>query len=72
MYYDLWNIDSANIVESFDSEAEALAAVREMVEAYGEESIADWSLIPREGSDYGETIAHGRDLLDRARQTMPA
>lgn len=72
MYYELWNVDSGNIVASFDSEAAALESVRKMVDAYGDASVDDWSLIPRDALGYGETIAYGRDLLKRAREMTAA
>jgi hypothetical protein len=42
--YELWHAASGNFLEDFESEAEALAAVREYLEANGPEMVEDLAL----------------------------
>lgn len=73
MYYDLWDMRSSNLVESFDTEASALEMVREVADDYGDSAIDAWALIAGyESSKEKKVIAHGRNLLDRARAIAAA
>lgn len=68
MYYALWDMRSSNLVKSVDTEAAALEMVRETADDYGDSAIDTWALIAGyESSKEKTAIAHGRDLLDRAR-----
>ena len=62
MSYALWRADSPANVALFDSEADALLAVRRAVEAHGPEFVAGWSLIEAPAEGDWTTIAEGPDL----------
>ena len=65
-YYELWNTRTRNAVGDFDSEAEALAVVREAIRRHGRE-YADMLVLGCE-NDAGESraIAAGQDLAELA------
>ncbi len=69
--YELWETRSGNLMESFDSEAEALAAVVERVRQFGEASVASIALLSVDTEDedgHMTSMAAGADLVARARQ----
>lgn len=66
-WYELWTLDTGNMVANYDTEAAALAGIRRYVEAHGREAIWDWALA-RNGdneSDF-QLIAEGNALAERA------
>ncbi|MGH2585090.1 MAG: hypothetical protein ACRDJE_09255 [Dehalococcoidia bacterium] len=65
MVYAIWDTESANIVDSYRSEAEALADVRDAVTRFGRSYAASWALACHEGNDT-IAIAEGEALIDRA------
>ena len=68
MYYDLWDTDTSNLLESFDTEAAALEMVRDLAQDCGDAVIDTLTLIEgQESSTAKRTVAYGRALLDRAR-----
>jgi hypothetical protein len=70
MSYQLWNLQTGNMIGDFDSEAEALAFIRETVELDGEAAASNWGLA--ETSPDGKTstnIGEGAALLARALNT---
>ena len=44
MPYELWDMDSGNIVGAYQTEAEALDVVRQEIAANGRDSIEEWVL----------------------------
>jgi hypothetical protein len=64
--YELWDRESANIVGTFDSEGDALAFVRSMVDVHGPSVTRPWTLAIED--DEGETtsLAAGTALRERA------
>lgn len=44
MPIELWDDRSGNAIEDFDTEEEALAFVRTMLERGGESAVAEWAL----------------------------
>ena len=71
MFYVLWDVQSGNMISDFDSEAEALAAVRELLSA-NQPAYAAALALGRTGDD-GETqvIAEGSSLAARAQAHYP-
>jgi hypothetical protein len=69
MMYSLWNTVSGDIIGDYDSEAAALAAVRDAADLNGDGSVETYSLVV---SDHGKTmgIADGSNLLHRARHRV--
>ncbi len=66
MIYDLWDTSSGNIINTYETEGQALAMVRELIEANGA-TIADALSLGYEGDDGSMGIvAEGRDLEQRA------
>lgn len=68
--YELWHAASGNFLEDFESEAEALAAVREYLDANGPDMVHDLALgaVPSTGLTTGtETppFLRGAELLAR-------
>jgi hypothetical protein len=51
MTYDLFDIESMNLIDSFGSLDEALATVRATMRAHGVEAIATWGLFPNESDE---------------------
>lgn len=70
MHYELWDVLSRNLLADFDSESEALVAVRELLEINSSEMADELILVWREG-DRGGTLAEGAELAVRARATGP-
>jgi hypothetical protein len=79
VWYELWDRETGNLVGSYRTEAEALAAVREEIRAYGRESEAVTSLgllrrKPRRGHlipKGGGLVAEGAALVERALAAAP-
>lgn len=66
--YELWDNRSANLIDWFDEEADALAYVRETVESCGPAAVAEWAL-DHLGVD--EPPLSGAPLIARA-MALPA
>lgn len=65
MVYAIWDTTSANIVDSYRSEEEAFADVRDAVTRFGREHGRSWALARHEG-DSVTALAEGEALIDRA------
>lgn len=68
MTYSLWETESANIVGTFSTEAEALALVHELVGSTGMECLDSFSLTKTAENGSVEGIAAGPELVAMARQ----
>ncbi len=44
MAVELWNDKTRNLIADFDSEADALTYLRQMIDLHGEQSVARWAL----------------------------
>jgi len=64
--YELWDTPSRNLIATYRSEPEALAAVRTFIADDGEESIVGVALL-RRTSDDGNVVAADADLARLAR-----
>lgn len=67
IWYELWTLDTGNMIADYDTEADALAEVQTYVAAHGREAVSDWALA-RSGdteSDF-QRIAEGDALVDLA------
>lgn len=64
MQFELWDIDGANLVGYFDSEAGSLAIVREMIENYGTNSVGSFALSAIDIDGKRSVVANGNDLVD--------
>ena len=69
MTYELWEIRSGNLMGAFDTEEEALGAVRRAIDRYGVayvETVALLGVLDEEGASV--SIACGPELVARAHQ----
>ena len=66
MTYELWDTDSRTIVEAFDTEAAALAAVQQAAAAHGRAYAETFALVSDSTRSASRTIARGVELVDRA------
>ena len=64
--YTLWDAETRNAVAWFDSEEEALAAVRETLRADGRELAETLLLGKEDGAGQPALIAAGAALIERA------
>ncbi len=64
--YELWDSRSGNLLESFDTEAQALAAVVRTARAHGSASVETFTLARVEDNEELVPVASGADLLARA------
>jgi hypothetical protein len=70
MHYELWDALSRNLLADFDTEPEALTAVRELLAINPPEMADELVLVWRDGSN-GGTLAEGATLTARAQSTGP-
>ena len=68
MHYELWDLLSRNMLADFDTESEALVAVRELLAINPPEMADELTLAWRDG-DRGGVFAEGAALAKRARTT---
>jgi len=66
MTYELWDTEARTIVEAFDTEADALAAIRQTVAAHGRPDAEVYALVSDDANGASRTIARGAKLVDRA------
>jgi hypothetical protein len=67
MHYELWDTESRNLLEDFDTEAEALEAARELIVLNPGVFPAALALARIEGPGCRTTVAVGADLATLAR-----
>lgn len=72
MHYEIWDVGTANLIGSFPTEADALAAVRTMIAANGQRSVFAWALASAEPDGCTKELARGRTLATRATTPMTA
>jgi hypothetical protein len=65
MHYELWDTASRNLLADFDTEPEALTAVRELLTINPPEMADELVLVWRDGSE-GGILAEGATLSARA------
>ena len=66
MFYELIDVDSGNLIGTYDSEAEALAIVRRAVRENGTAYADSLALGRSDEEGEGELIAEGAELLERS------
>ena len=64
--YELWDLDTRNLVAVFDSEAAALASIRADLRAHGRAAVENLLLGRVEEGGGGGEIAAGEELIARA------
>ena len=66
MAYELWSLDTRNIVGDYESEEAALVAVSDALRAHGREAVIDLALAHEDRGGRTRLIAKGNDLVARA------
>ena len=67
VWYEIWTLNTGNIVADYDSGAATLAEVRAFVDVCGREAVADWVLARNvEGERDFQRIAAGSVLAEHA------
>jgi hypothetical protein len=75
MTYDLWDVESGNIVNTFETEGAALAVVRTLLDLNGPEYVHALSLGCEDDDGSISVVAEGDELAARAATistTVPA
>jgi hypothetical protein len=73
MIYELWELQTANIVGSFDTEREALDAVQKAVSHHDRSIARTWALFSKDLATGAATeLARGASLIRRANELLPA
>jgi hypothetical protein len=71
MRFELWDLTTRNVTGFFDTEAEALAAVRSAVRAHSRAYAEAFALIREDARGRSTTIARGAELVERALAAEP-
>lgn len=76
MHWELWDTDTGNLVGEYDTEAEALAVVRDALALHGLAAIAPLALGAEHEDEGGDdaalpSVIHGAELEGRAQATGP-
>jgi hypothetical protein len=66
MFYELWDLRTGNIVNTYDTEDEALATVRTLLTLNGAEYASALSLSSEDDDEKTSFVAKGADLALRA------
>jgi hypothetical protein len=72
MFYELWDVRSGNIINTYDTEAEALGVVRHLVVLNGPEYARALSLSFEDDDENTTLIAKGTALAQRAQELRDA
>jgi hypothetical protein len=70
--YEVWDIESANLLAVYPTEEAALAFVRQVIAADGPAMVATWELARAREDQDTMSIAMGDQLADRARRRISA
>lgn len=68
MIYEFWDMRTNNLIDAFDSEAEALAALLQVTKVQGDRAAEFLMLVEDDPArDASRIVGIGSELLDRAR-----
>ncbi|MFN8636528.1 MAG: hypothetical protein U0893_21990 [Chloroflexota bacterium] len=67
MAYEIWEMQTGNLVASFRREREALALVRDALEAHGDTYVRSLALVREDEDGSTITVAESCALIERAR-----
>jgi hypothetical protein len=65
-WYELVDIETANMLGTYATEEEALAIVADTIAAEGPEYVGEWAVGYVDASGHRKVIARGSDLVARA------
>jgi hypothetical protein len=66
MAYELWEMRTGNLVASFSHEGDALALVRDAIQAHGEDYARNLALVREDESGHTAAVAESSELIERA------
>lgn len=66
MAYEIWEMQTGNLVASFSHEQEALALVRDAVKVHGERYVESLALVHENEDGTPTTVATSYELIQRA------
>jgi hypothetical protein len=76
--FELWDTDTNNLLDDWDTEAQAIEALRGLIELNGPEAMHDLALVSVDDAGVSSTVAYGAALVphvaradaDAARRTV--
>lgn len=71
MFYELWDVKSGNIINTYDTEDEALTIVRDLVAINGPEYAVALALGLEDDEENTTLVAKGAELARRAQHATP-
>jgi len=72
MSFELWDIDTGNLVRSYPTVDEALSLVHTAIASYGRRYVSRWALVRLEQDGTPVTMAMGAALGRLAAEAAPA
>lgn len=72
IYYELWDGETGNLVNTYDAEVDALAVIREAIRRHGRSYIDTLAVLRVNARGRAKVIAEGPALADRALAAAPA
>ncbi len=70
MAFEIWETDTRNIVDDFDTEEAALEAVRDAVARHGASYVASWFLAYEDPKGDSTLVAAGAALIELANKML--
>jgi hypothetical protein len=64
--YELWDVESANLMGAYSTESEALADLRAIIDTYGRPWVREWELVRTSDAEPAEPILAGEALIAHA------
>jgi hypothetical protein len=68
--FEVWDLQTGNMVDAFDTEAAALAAVRNAIERHGPAYVESWGLAHATTRSM-RSLGEGASLIERALRAAP-
>ncbi len=72
MIFELWDIETGNVVTTYPTEEAALAVVRQTALLHGRAYATSWALGSEADGDESSDVLEGADLVERALQGISA
>jgi hypothetical protein len=66
MAFEVWEMQTGNLVASFSHERDALALIRDAVKAHGEGYVESLALVREDEDGNSTTVATSYELIQRA------
>jgi hypothetical protein len=69
MYFELWNDETNNMIDEFDTVEQVLNEVRWRIAVQSENEACMLSMLQRDDSGTIQAVVHGDELVRRVRET---